>query len=418
MACQWWQGVEEGECETGVLARDNRLAPRASSRTTALIVFVCAVLFVDTIFVTALTPILPHYVHRFAMSKTLAGLLVACYPIGTLVGSLPGGIVTTRAGVRPAVLLGLTLMSAATLTFGFAPSMAVLDLARFVQGLGGACTWAGSLSWLASAVPVERRGAAIGVAFSAAVGGALLGPVVGGIASAAGSGLAFAGATVAGVGLMISSLFLEVPAAVEPQPMSRSVRALRDISLSGGLWLTCLAGIAFGVVDVLAPLRLNKLGASAITISAAFLGAAAVEAAISPLVGRFADRLGRRRPALLSLAGSAVLALLLPTVSPAAILVALIVGGLWFAGTLFVPAAAMVSDGSERQGMPFGIGFGLTNLAWASGQSVAALGAGAIAQATSDLVPYVLLSIACGGTLFAATMLRRERRPPAHASPT
>ncbi len=219
---------------------------------------------------------------------------------------------------------------------------------------------------------------------------------------------------------MISSLLLKVPSTVEPQPMRDALRAMRDVSLSGGLWLTCLAGITFGVVDVLAPLRLNKLAASAITISAAFLGAAAVEAAISPLVGRFADRLGRRRPALVSLAGSAVLAPLLPTVSKAAVLVALIVGGLWFAGTMFVPAAAMVSDGAERQGMAFGIGFGLTNLAWASGQGVAALGAGAIAQARPGLVPYLLLSMACAGTLLGVVVLksgpeRSRRRPPAKA---
>jgi MFS family permease len=209
---------------------------------------------------------------------------------------------------------------------------------------------------------------------------------------------------------MIWSFFFKVPATVEPQRMSHAMRALRDLSLSGGLWLTCLAGIAFGVVDVLAPLRLNHLGAGAITISAAFLGAAAVETSLSPVVGRLADRLGRRRPACFSLTGSAVLALLLPTVAPAAVLVALIVGGLWFAGTLFVPAAAMVSDGSERQELAFGIGFGLTNLAWASGQGVAALGAGALAQATSDLVPYSLLCAACAATLLGAVLLGGQRR--------
>ena len=37
------------------------------------------------------------------------------------------------------------------------------------------------------------------------------------------------------------------------------------------MWLMALAGIAFGVVDVLAPLRLSHLGASGTVIAVTFL---------------------------------------------------------------------------------------------------------------------------------------------------
>ena len=237
----------------------------------ALLVLVSAVVFVDTVFFTAVTPLLPHYVHTLRLSKSEAGVLVAAYPIGTLLGAMPGGLFASRIGVRPAVVAGLALMSAATLVFGFATSAVLLDLARFVQGVGGACTWAGGLAWLASAAPVDRRAAALGVAFGAAVGGALFGPVVGAIASRLGTGPTFAGATIAGTCLIVASLLVDVPSGDESQSLLSALLALRDPSLTGGMWLTFLAGLAFGVVDVLAPLRLAGLGASAIVIGAAFL---------------------------------------------------------------------------------------------------------------------------------------------------
>jgi MFS family permease len=373
----------------------------------ALLALISAVVFVDTIFFTAVTPLLPHYVHALGLSKSEAGLLVAAYPVGTLLGSIPGGVFASRVGVRPAVVTGLTLMSAATLVFGFATSADLLDAARFVQGIGGACTWAGGLAWLASAAPVDRRAAALGVAFAAAVGGALFGPVVGAIASRVGTGPTFAGATVAGAALIIASLVVRVRRGDESPSLQRAFLALKDPSLAGGMWLTFLAGLAFGAVDVLVPLRLSHLGGTAVVIGAAFLGSAALEAALAPVVGRVADRRGRALPVRVSVSSAIVVSLLLPFVVPAGLLVAVLIVGLPAYGILFVPAAAMISDGAQRQHLHQGLGFGLSNLAWAGGQAIAAAGSGALAQATSDTVPYVILAAAFASTLL---MLRWRGR--------
>jgi hypothetical protein len=68
-------------------------------------------------------------------------------------------------------------------------------------------------------------------------------------------------------------------------------------------------------------------------------------------------------------------------------------------GTLFAPATALLSLGADRLQVNQGIIFGISNLAWASGQGFAAAASGVVAQATSDFVPYAVLAATCLATL-------------------
>ena len=110
-----------------------------------LLALASAIVFIDAMFFAAIVPLLPSYVEDFDLTKTGAGILAAAYPAGTLLGSLPGGWVAARLGVRATVVIGLTLLITSSIAFAFANSIVVLDVARFVQGLGSAASWAGAL---------------------------------------------------------------------------------------------------------------------------------------------------------------------------------------------------------------------------------------------------------------------------------
>jgi predicted MFS family arabinose efflux permease len=130
---------------------------------------------------------------------------------------------------------------------------------------------------------------------------------------------------------------------------------------------------------------------------------------LSPVAGRAADRRGAIVPIGCSLVGAVAISLLAPTLASARVLIPVLILGMPSFGTLFTPAMALVSESAQRLRLDQGLAFGLSNLAWAAGQAMAAGGSGALAQATSDLVPYSLLAAACVVTLgFTLIRYRRE----------
>jgi MFS family permease len=366
-----------------------------------LVRFVSAVVLLDTSFYAVVAPLLPRYVEDLGLSKAAAGVLSGAYPAGTLVGGLPAGWLATRVGPRNTVGLGLGLLGVSSVVFGFVNDIVLLDLARFAQGLGGACSWSGGLSWLIGSAPAERRGELIGTAIGAAVAGEVIGPALGAAAEATSPAAAFAAIPVLAAALGIAARRLPGPPTGPPQSPVPALAALRRPALAAGFWLVMLPSLAFGCLTVLASLRLDRLGASAIAIAAVFIVAAAVEVAISPTVGRISDRRGRLTTVRVGLV--AVVPLLLAFTAPqrALVLAVLVVGVATALSAFWAPAMAMLADAAEGAGVRLAYAFALVNLAWAGGQVIGSAGGGALAQASSDLVPMATLAALCVGTRLA-----------------
>jgi MFS family permease len=371
-----------------------------------LLALSASIVFLDTVFFAAIVPLLPTYADEFDLSKTGAGVLAAAYPAGTFLGALPGGWLTARIGVRPTVLLGLSTLIASSLAFAFAESIVVLDVARFVQGLGGAASWAGAVGWLVGAAPRERRGELIGSAMAAAIVGALGGPVLGAAAVATAPELVFSLVALAGVVLLVWAARTPGRPPGPPPTVRAVLAAVREPRIGTGMWLIVLVGLMFGTLDVLGPLRLDELGASAALIGATFLVAAAIEAAESPVIGRLADRHGRVLPMLVGLSVAAVLVALLPWPDTVWLLVLTILVAAPSIGILWTPSMAMLSDGAEDRGLEQGMAVALTNLAWSTGQTLGSAGGARLGETHGDALPYLLLAAACALTLAAVSRPR------------
>jgi MFS family permease len=185
----------------------------------------------------------------------------------------------------------------------------------------------------------------------------------------------------------------------EAQTLADVRRALTDGDVRVGMWLVALPAVAFGVIDVLVPLRLHDLGVGAAGVAAAFLAAAAVESAESPIVGRISDRRGRLVPIRAGLAAAVVALLLLPAPGSALLVAMVFVATTASLGAFWAPAMALLSDAAERTGVAQGIAFALVNLGWGLGQVLGAAGGGGLAKLTSDAVPLALCGAGCAGTL-------------------
>jgi MFS family permease len=391
-----------------------------------LVLVVGAVVLVDTMFYAAIAPLLPALAHEFRLSKLSAGVLTASYAVGMLVGSLPGGLLAARVGPKRAVYVGLTLLGASTLAFGFVQSAVGLGVARFVEGVGGACSWAGGLAWIVAESREERRGAMIGRAVGAAIGGALLGPVIGTVANAIGRGATFSGVVVLAVALIVAVSRIPLAHGASGQGLAHGASeqglahgaseqgpahgapgrgvadlsgALRSRAIVAGVWLVALPAVASGLVNVLGPLRLHRLGAAAAAIGATFLAGAAIEAAMSPAVGSLSDRRGRFVPMRFGLAGAAALLACFTLPASAAALAVLIVALAATLGTFWAPAMALLADAAAARGLDQALAAALMNVAWAAGQIVGSGVGGALAKAAGDALPMLLTAGACAATL-------------------
>jgi MFS family permease len=364
-----------------------------------LLALSCAIVLVDTIFYAALYPLVPYFQEELGLSKSVVGILSGAYGAGVLVGSVPGGYLASRSGVRVTALVGLILMSVTSVMFALVDTTWLLVAMRFVGGFGSALSWIAAFTWLVDRAPEERRAEMIGVMVSAAVVGALLGPVLGSVAATVGLLPAFATVAIAGGVIAAWAALEQAPASSGDVSLLPALRTIRVPLLLLSLWFIVLSPLLFSALAVLIPLDLNRLGWGAAAVGTVFFVSAVFEAFIHPLLGRWSDHSGYRPPVFAGLLASiGILLLLMWVVNPWAIGLLVVLAAGAFNATL-VPGTALFSRGTEKAGMERAVAFAITNFAWASGYAVGAPLGGFLADLRGDTLSYLVLTAVCLSTI-------------------
>jgi EmrB/QacA subfamily drug resistance transporter len=141
---------------------------------------VCIGTFMLLLDVTIVNTALPYIERALDASFSDLQWVIDAYALSLAALLLTGGSLADLFGRRLIFVAGLVVFTIASLGCGLAESPLALNLARAVQGVGGALMFATSLALLASAFHGSDRGTAFGL-WGATTGAAVaIGPLVGG----------------------------------------------------------------------------------------------------------------------------------------------------------------------------------------------------------------------------------------------
>jgi len=145
------------------------------------LIAVSVAIFMLLLDITVVNVALPDIQRSLHSSFADLQWVVNAYALTLAAFLLTSGSVADLIGRKRVFTLGLVVFTTASAVCGISDSPLMLNLARAVQGTGGAMMFATSLALLAEAFHGKERGTAFGV-FGAVTGGAVaIGPVLGGV---------------------------------------------------------------------------------------------------------------------------------------------------------------------------------------------------------------------------------------------
>jgi MFS transporter, DHA1 family, tetracycline resistance protein len=292
-------------------------APPAAAGGRSPLAIVFLTVFLDLVGFGIVIPLLPLYAERFGAGPVTVTLLVAVYSLMQFFFAPWWGRLSDRIGRRPVLLVGLFGAAASYLMFGLAGSLAMLFVARALNGLMGANVGVAQ-AYIADVTSPEERARGMGLIGAAFGLGFIFGPAIGGLLAHFGPAVPFLGAAAlaaANGAVAVFRLPESLPAerrgtgsVLARLGLAERMRLLlsrrTDPRLRTLYAVSFLLTLAFAAMEATLSLWADRRWALTPTGIAFFFAYLGVMAALAQglLVGRLVRRVGERRAALLGLA--------------------------------------------------------------------------------------------------------------------
>jgi DHA1 family solute carrier family 18 vesicular amine transporter 1/2 len=338
------------------------------SRTFA-VALVSSATFADICAYSVAIPVLPDLSRRLGASPTIIGLLFASFGITLLSVSIPMGAVSDRIGRKAPLVGGLAALAGASALFALANTLPWLFAARLVQGASDAVTWVVGFALLADLYDANERGRVTGFVMMCTSVAMMIGPTLGGWLYELG-GIRMPFLFVAALALVSMALFLTLDeprrhASADIVPVGL---VLRVPAIAACALVVVAISSTLSMIEPVLSLHLNLLGVNPGRIGSVFGVAAVVTAAMHPICGRLADRVGSRKMTIVGLLmTTGMLPLLAQTWSyRSAYPLYAATAAAW--AFVLTPSLAFMGEATSDAGVrSFGISYGLYNLAWGVG---------------------------------------------------
>ncbi len=182
-----------------------------------------SVVFVDMLGFGLILPLLPYIASTWGATPAMIGLIGAAYPLGQFLGAPLIGRFSDRFGRKPLLLISIAGTFLSLLMLGFARSIAVIMISRFLDGVtGGNITVA--QAYIADVTDEKSRAKGMGMIGAAFGFGFILGPASGGLLSQWG----YAVPAFVSAGLSLINLLLIAVLLPESLPKEKRVHHLSE----------------------------------------------------------------------------------------------------------------------------------------------------------------------------------------------
>jgi MFS transporter, DHA1 family, inner membrane transport protein len=386
-----------------------------------LLITLASINFINIMDFMIMMPLGPQLMRYFSITPHQFTLLVSAYTFSAGISGFFAAFIVDRFDRKSFLRLLFVGFLTGTLACGVAPTYELLLFARVFTGIFGGILGAMVLAIVGDVIPFERRGQAMGIIVSAfSVASALGVPFGVFLASLFSWHAPFVMLAVLGIPVSyfiwkyVPSITAHIHSkTTQPNPIAilRAITSDPNQRKAITLMLVLMFG-HFSIIPMLNPFMVSNIGFEEYQLTYIYAIGGALTVFSSPLIGRWADRYGKRKVFTIFIILCTIPIFFITNMPQVPIWVALIGTATFFvfSGGRFIPAQAMVTETvtPETRGSFMSISSSLQQLC--AGIAAYMAGVLVVKQPDGTLAHYNWVGyISIAATLFCLVLVQRIR---------